>query len=120
MLLFPLLATAQVECTMPEEASEHEGTWLQWPHNDLYGPTYISDVEQTFVSMANALQSGEKVHIIVIDSAELARIINVLNNASIPLTKIDFYVHPTDDVWSRDNGPMFVYDQNDDLTMIDW
>ncbi|MFT6245884.1 MAG: agmatine deiminase [Crocinitomicaceae bacterium] len=29
-------------------------------------------------------------------------------------------MHPTDDVWSRDNGAMFVYDQNDDLTIIDW
>lgn len=119
-LLFPFLSTAQVEYTIPEETSEHEGTWLQWPHNELYGPWYISDVEQTFVSMANALQTGENVHIIATDSTELARIIIVLNNAAIPLTNIDFYVHPTDDVWSRDNGPMFVYDQNDDLTIIDW
>lgn len=109
-----------VQYTMPEETAEHEGTWLQWPHNDLYGPWYIDDVELTFVGMTHALQSGERVHIIAKDSTELSRIINVLNNASVPMSNIDFYVHTTDDVWSRDNGPMFVYDQNDNLSIIDW
>ena len=118
--LFPLVATTQVEYTMPEEISQHEGTWLQWPHNNLYGPWYISEVEPTFVSMTNALQSGEMVHIVATDSTELDRITNVLNNANVPMANIDFYVYPTDDVWSRDNGPMFVYNQNDALTIIDW
>jgi len=25
---------------MPGEASEHEGTWLQWPHDKTYGVGY--------------------------------------------------------------------------------
>lgn len=120
IFLIPFHSSAQVAYNMPEESAQHEGTWLQWPHNNLYGPWYISDVEPTFVAMTNSLQSGEKVHIVATDSTELSRIINVLNNASVPLTNIDFFVFPTDDVWSRDNGPMFVYDQNDDLNIIDW
>ena len=105
---------------MPEEADEHEGTWLQWPHNNLYGPWFIEDVEPTFIAMTQNLQAGEKVHIIATDNSEMNRIINVLNNEGIPLTNIDFYVFPTDDVWIRDNGPMFVYDQNNDLSIVDW
>ncbi len=121
MAICSMIASAQtVEYTMPEEIEQHEGTWLQWPHNNLYGPWYIDDVEPTFIAMANSLQSGEKVHIIVTDNTELSRITNVLNNASVPMTNIDFYVYPTDDVWSRDNGPMFVYDQNNELAIIDW
>ena len=118
--LFPLIAVAQVEYSMPEEIEEHEGTWLQWPHNNLYGPWFIDDVEPTFIAMTSALQSSENVHIVTTDSIELTRVINVLNGASIPMGNIDFYVHPTDDVWSRDNGPMFVYSQSDELTIIDW
>lgn len=106
--------------TMPEETTTHEGTWIQWPHNYLYGPWYRADVEPTFIAMANALQMGENVHIIAYDSTELSHIITVLGNASVPLTHIDFFVHETDDVWSRDNGPMFVYDQNNNLTILDW
>ena len=111
---------AQVEYNMPEEIEEHEGTWLQWPHNNLYGPWYIEDVEPTFIGITNTLQATEKVHVIATDSIELIRIIGVFNNTNIPMTNIDFYVFPTDDVWIRDNGPMFVYDENDDLVIIDW
>ena len=123
-LILPLsclsLKAQTVQYIMPEETNEHEGTWLQWPHNDLYGPWYIDDIEPTFVAMTNALQSGENVHIIAKDSTELSRVINVLNSTGVPLGNIDFYVHPTDDIWSRDNGPMFVYDQNDNISIIDW
>ena len=105
---------------MPEETAEHEGTWLQWPHNYLYGPYYRDDVEPTWIAMTNALQSGEKVHIIAYDEIEKTHIISVLTDSSIPLDNIDFFIHETDDVWIRDNGPVFVYDQNNDLTILDW
>ena len=109
-----------VQYTMPEETEEHEGTWIQWPHNYLYGPWYKDDVTSTFVDMAKALQVGEKVHIIAYDSTEYAYIVSELNSAGVPLTNIDFFIYPTDDVWIRDNGPMFVYDQYGELTILDW
>jgi agmatine deiminase len=106
--------------TMPEESAPHEGTWLQWPHNYLYGPWYRQDVEPTWVAMTDALQDGERVHIIAHDSTELAHIKNVLSQASVPMHNIDFFIFQTDDVWVRDNGPIFVYDQNNNLTVLDW
>ncbi len=125
VLMVMLLLSVQVSAntilyTMPEENAEHEGTWLQWPHNHLYGPYYIDDVESTWIAMAGALQSGEKVHIIVYDEAEQSNIISVLTNAGVPLINIDFFIHQTDDVWVRDNGPMFVYDESDELVILDW
>ena len=114
------MSAQTIEYTFPEETELHEGTWLQWPHNNLYGPWYVDDVEATWVAMTNELQAHENVHIIVYNNTELTRVTNVLTNANIPMVNIDFYVIPTDDVWSRDNGPMFVFDENDELTMLDW
>ncbi len=105
---------------MPGEDLEHEGTWLQWPHNNLYGPYYQGDVEAGWVTMVQALEAEEKVHIIALDNTHKNHIIALLNTASIPQTNIDFYIHPTDDVWVRDNGPVFVYNQNNELTILDW
>jgi len=31
------------------------------------------------------------------------------------MNMIDFFIAPTDDVWSRDNGPIFVYEQHKNL-----
>ncbi len=105
---------------MPEETAEHEGTWIQWPHNHLYGPWYYDDVEPTFIAMTDALQEGENVHIIVYDSTELNNAQSSLTSAGVPFTNIDFYIFETDDVWVRDNGPMFVYSQTNELTILDW
>ncbi len=105
---------------MPEETSEHQSTWIQWPHNYLYGPYYRDDVSPTFVAMTNALQSSEKVNIIAYDETELAYIQNQLELANVPFENLAFLILKTDDVWSRDNGPIFVYDQNSTLHILDW
>lgn len=113
------LASAQNH-HMPGEHLPHEGTWLQWPHNDLYGPFYQDDVTSTFVGMASALQTGERVHIIAKDQTHQNQIETALTNASVPLNNITFYQYPTDDVWIRDNGPIFVFDTNNVLHILDW
>ncbi len=119
IVVISAIATGQTY-TIPEESAPHEGTWLQWPHNDLYGPWYRDDVEPTWIAMTRALQDGENVHIIAADSTELSHIVTLLNSEGIPMTDIDFFVFPTDDVWIRDNGPIFVYDNSDNLAILDW
>lgn len=116
----PLTHAQEIQYRMPEENALHEGTWLQWPHPYLYGPGFAEDVEPTFIAITAALQVGEKVHIIAYDSLELAHIAGVLLNAGVPFSNLDFFIYPTDDVWVRDNGPMFVYDENDQLVILDW
>lgn len=105
---------------MPEETFEHEGTWLQWPHHHTYGMFYRNSLDDTWIEMTSALVNSEKVHIIAYDITERERILMLLNNANVALANIDFYIHENDDVWVRDNGPMFVYDANNDLTILDW
>ena len=105
---------------MPEETVEHEGTWLQWPHHYTYGMFYRNSLDNTWVEMTAALVNNEKVHIVAYNITEKNRIIALLNNAGIPITNIDFFIHQNDDVWVRDNGPMFVYDTNNVLTILDW
>ncbi|PIF47423.1 agmatine deiminase [Chryseobacterium sp. 52] len=104
----------------PEESSAHEGTWLQWPHHHQHGSEYRKRVEQTWIDMTGALQSGEKVHIIAYDAVEKKRITDLLEKSKIPLKNVDFKVYPTDDVWIRDNGPIFVKDDKGRVLIVDW
>jgi len=105
---------------MPDETAPHEGTWLQWPHHHTYGSAYRSRLDATWVDMTRALLSSEKVHIVAYDATERSRITNLLVTAGVPLTHVDFLLRQTDDCWVRDNGPIFVYDTNDVLTVTDW
>jgi len=120
LILIMVNLNSYSQYVMPEETAEHEGTWLQWPHHYAYGMFYRNSLDDTWIDMTEALVDNEKVHIVAYNTTEKNRIITLLNNASIPLTNVDFYIHENDDVWIRDNGPMFVYDSNNDLTILDW
>ncbi|MEM6684452.1 MAG: agmatine deiminase family protein [Bacteroidota bacterium] len=105
---------------MPEESESHEGTWLQWPHQYQYGMAYRNSLDPTWIAMTAALVTSENVHIIAYNETEKNRIIALLNNAQIPLDAVDFYLFPTDDVWVRDNGPIYVKDAQGNLVIQDW
>lgn len=104
----------------PEESSPHEGTWLQWPHHHQHCTEYRKRIEQTWIDMTRELQSGEKVHIIAYDDTEKKRIFDLLEKNKISLKNVDFKVYPTDDVWIRDNGPIFVKDGQGRVLIEDW
>ena len=106
--------------TMPEESERHEGTWLQWPHHYQYGIAYRNSLDSTWVAMTRELVTSEKVHLVVYDQIENDRIVALLNAENIPTTNIDFYIYKTDDVWIRDNGPIYVRDKNGNLVIQDW
>jgi len=120
-LVCPLHSEAQtIRGYMPDESVRHEGTWLQWPHHHTYGVTYRARLDATWVDMTRALVPGEKVHIIAYDATEKSRITNLLVKAGVSLAHVDFLLHQTDDCWVRDNGPIFVYDTNHVLKILDW
>lgn len=111
---------AEILYTMPDEAATHEGTWLQWPHQYEYGVAYRNSLDATWVAMTKALVQGEKVHIIAYNATEQARISALLTAASVSLTNVDFKIYQTNDVWVRDNGPIYVKDKNGNLVIEDW
>jgi len=109
-----------VAYTMPSEEVPHEGTWLQWPHRHTFGQQHQDRYDPIWVDMTKALHTGEIVHIVAYDETEKGRITQLLNTAGVDMTQIDFLVEKTDDVWVRDNGPIFVRDENNNLVITNW
>jgi agmatine deiminase len=70
--------------------------------------------------MTDALHTGERVHIIVYNQRQTRRVRKLLRNRGLDMSQIDFWDYPTDDVWIRDNGPIFAYDEDDNLVVEDW
>jgi agmatine deiminase len=106
--------------TMPSESEAHEGTWLQFPHHYQYGAAYRNDLIGTWVAMTKELVSSEKVHIIAYNTTHKNWIITKLNAAGVPLANVDFKIMQTNDVWVRDNGPIFVKTANGTQKIEDW
>lgn len=106
--------------TMPVEESEHKGTFLQWPHEHTYGLEYKKELVPIWVTMATELSKDEEVNIIVYDESSKQEVVDMLADEKVDLTKIKFFVYETDDVWVRDNGPIFAHDSQGDLVMLDF
>lgn len=116
----PIQIDSSVVYTMPDESQPHEGTWLQWPHQYQFGTAYRKSLDPIWIAMTKELVSSEKVHIIAYNETEKNRITKLLKNKGISLSNIDFKLYKTDDVWIRDNGPIYVRDKHGKLTIEDW
>jgi agmatine deiminase len=120
----PQIADAQNVFTMPSEEDPHEGTWLQWPHNRSKfnkKRNLLNRYEESWIQMCLALHTGERVHIVVWDPAESERVSEILSSRGCDVKgQVDFHEWPTDDVWVRDNGPVFVFDGQNNLHITDW
>lgn len=114
------LTTVEILYTMPSEETAHEGTWIYWPHQYQFGLTYRNRLDATWVAMTKELISNEKVHIAAYNNTEKSRIEGLLNSAGVSMTNIDIKIIKTDDVWSRDGGPIYVHDKNGQLVIQDW
>ena len=104
---------------MPSEEEAHEGTWLQWPHNyGKYRHQQVKRYQESWIQMALALHSGERVHIIVYNEEQRTQVHALLIARNCDMTQIDFYCWPTNDVWIRDSGPIFCWDNNNDYHQL--
>lgn len=96
---------------MPAEWEPHEATWLTWPHNSETWPGQnMKSVEKAFLHIINALQSGEKVNILVNNAASNQYVLDELKRNEIKNTET--FIIPTDDSWIRDYGPNFILKEN--------
>lgn len=110
----------QKQYKMPLEDEKHEGTWIQWPHNYTYGKGYMENVQDIWIEITKALCRNENVHIIVYNEKEKNEVEKLLKENTVNIDNVNFYEYKTDDVWVRDNGPIFAYDNTNELTILDF
>ncbi|MCB0221095.1 MAG: agmatine deiminase family protein, partial [Chrysiogenetes bacterium] len=98
---------------MPAEWEPHEATWLSWPHNPKTWPGRdFTVIEDIWAQMAAALAPGEIVNILASERLH-ERVHKALSRRSVPEDRIRLHDVPTNDVWARDHGPIFlVRDEN--------
>lgn len=104
---------------MPAEWEEHEGTWLQWPHNDTFKGNQMW-LEHIWLAMTIALHKHETVHIVVTDERRCEHLQGQIASYGLNERVIDIHIIPTDDVWVRDNGPIFLVNEHGELAATDW
>lgn len=105
---------------MPAEWEPHEATWLAWPHNREDWPGKFGPIPWVFAEIVRILAAHERVHILVQDEKLQKRAEGILQRAGAALDKVDFHVWPTDRVWTRDSGPIFVRNKAGKIAVTNW
>jgi len=108
---------------MPAEWEPHHATWIAWPHNREDWPGKFTPIAWVYAEIVRHLHLGERVCILVQDDFLRRRARNQLERAGVDLDQIDFFPFPTDRVWSRDFGPVFIKRQvagRSELAITNW
>src|SRR5437867_1987502 len=93
---------------MPAEWEPHCATWIAWPHNKDDWPGKFAAIPFVYAEIVRHLQQCENVRILVNGPAGELRARAMLQEARLNGARITFLPIPTDRVWIRDYGPMFV------------
>jgi agmatine deiminase len=93
---------------MPAEWEPHAATWLAWPHNREDWPGKFEPIPWVYTEIVRNLARHERVELIVNDSASEREVRKLLGRTGVPLKNVRFHRWPTDRVWLRDSGCIFV------------
>ncbi|HEY6489616.1 MAG: agmatine deiminase family protein [Terracidiphilus sp.] len=110
----------QLGYRMPAEWEPHEATWLAWPWNHEDWPGKFQPIPWLYAEIIRLLAARERVQLLVRNSIEQKRATGILKRAGAHLDNVDFHIWPTDRVWTRDSGPIFVRNAQGQVAVTNW
>jgi agmatine deiminase len=96
---------------MPAEWEPHAATWLAWPHYHGDWPGKFEPIPWVYTEIVRNLSRHERLELIVNDAAAERRVRKLLTRADVALGNVRFHRWPTNRVWLRDSGCIFVVGQ---------
>ncbi len=103
---------------MPAEWEPQAGVWLSWPSHPANWPQNHLVLQALFAQIAATISKYENVYLNLPASQE-SQVLEQLLAAGAEPGHLSFYHHPTNDVWCRDHGPLFITN-GDSLAVTDW
>jgi agmatine deiminase len=99
---------------MPAEWEEQDGVLLAWPHEDSDWHPILEVVEPVYIDIAREISRFERV-LIVAPGGERVR--EQLRGSGARMDRISVVELPTNDTWSRDFGPITVFEDGRPLLL---
>ena len=111
---------AQRGYAMPAEWAPHRATWIAWPRNKEDWPGRFGPIPWVTAEMARLLSRNERVCILVQNAGEQKQAKAALKTQGVDLRRVDFFRVPTDRIWTRDSGPIFVKHKDGSRIATHW
>lgn len=108
------------EFYLPPEWVPQKALWLSWPSNPKLWAGCFEKIPPFFAEYAAAVSRFEPVRINAAGALhpEIGRLARA---AGADMARVELYDHPTNDVWCRDHGPLFLKnEQTGEVAVSDW
>jgi agmatine deiminase len=105
---------------MPAEWEPHAATWIAWPHNRADWPNRFAPIPWVFGEVVRKLSRFERVCMLVDGRAASAQARRLLRGVGANLDAVECFVCPTNRVWTRDYGPIFVKNKRGEAALTGW
>lgn len=105
-----MTAATSDRCLLAEWAPQ-SGVMLTWPHAQSDWAAILTEVEQVYLELARVICQREKLLVICYDAAHQQHIQDLLQT-HVDLRHVVFALHPSNDSWARDHGPITVLEQH--------
>jgi agmatine deiminase len=102
------VSPATLHFRMPAEWAPHAATWLAWPHYQEDWPGKFDPIPWVYTEIIRNLARHERVELIVNNAAAERQARKLLDRANAILKNVRFHRWPTNRVWLRDSGCIFV------------
>ncbi|MCB1211998.1 MAG: agmatine deiminase family protein [Verrucomicrobiales bacterium] len=105
---------------LPAEFETQEAIWLSWPSNKESCPKTFHRLQDKFGEIAALISRYERVRINAPMLSHMNIRLSIADNEG-DLSQVDLYEHPTNDVWCRDHGPIFIkHNETGKVAITDW
>ena len=105
---------------LPAEFEPQEATWLSWPANKESCPKTYLRLQDKFGEIAANLTRYQRVRISAPPNMHMGIKLSIADNEG-DLSQVDLYEHATNDVWTRDHGPIFIkHKETGKVAITDW
>jgi agmatine deiminase len=101
----------------PPEWHRQSGVLIAWPHSNTDWRNLLDMVEPVYAQIAFHISARERLLIVCADDNHINRVRKQLIGNGSNLDNIRFYAVPTNDTWTRDFGPLCVY-QNGHAVLV--
>lgn len=92
----------------PAEWEPHAATLLAWPVNKADWPGKFEPIPWVFAEIIRALTPGEPVHLLIPSAGAKKKIVELLKQANVDVSRVVFLPLALDRGWMRDCSPAFV------------
>jgi len=108
--------------SFPAEFAQHDAIWLSWPHKEESWPGKIASIYPSYCAFVKTVALTERININVGTDKMRQGASKMLELAGVDMSKVQFYLHPTNDAWCRDHGPSFLTRNHPEhpKAIVDW